>query len=137
MWEYLFSEILNLSSLELQTQVGIVAQFNQVSRSSTEQKLLDRGFSKEQVAYTLNQEKFNQVNSCGITFTKPVDVPCPHFGTYLTLYHSFKKGAMPFQGPVTDQPAHIIETFDLLDQLYHEAEVKAREQAKKEAKRGK
>lgn len=80
-------------------------------------------------------EKFNQVKSCGVTFTKLVDLPCPHFGTYLTLYNAYKRGTLPFEGSFADQPAQIIDVYTLLDQLYHEAEVKAREDAKRKQNR--
>lgn len=41
----------------------------------------------------------------------------PSFGYYMTLYRSFVNGILPFEGAATDQPASIMEIFNLIATL--------------------
>lgn len=44
----------------------------------------------------------------------------PSFSYYMQLYNSYKLGMLPFEGPVTDQPAAIAECFMLIERLSNE-----------------
>lgn len=48
---------------------------------------------------------------------------------------NYKKGTMPFPGSVVEQPAKIIEIFDVLTQLEQESEEKMRKKLEKEQKK--
>lgn len=58
----------------------------------------------------------------------------PAFNYAMTLYDQYdRNGILPFEGVHSDQPAQVLEVFDLLQSLKLEQEEKAR----REANRGK
>jgi hypothetical protein len=126
---------MQVSSLTESEYIAIVANYNRISRSETENKLRERGFDEARIKYALVNEKFSPIVSGGITFTEAIDLPCANFGTYLMLQSAYKNGHLPFPGAVMDQPAAIVEVINLLDALEIEAQVKAQAERKKEAKK--
>ena len=39
----------------------------------------------------------------------------PEVKTYIQYYYYFKKGFLPFKGTIMDQPAILLQVFDILD----------------------
>jgi hypothetical protein len=76
-----------------------------------------------------NQQKYS-LKTLNVTFTDTPKLKYPLFGYVSTLYLNYKKGTLPYQGSLSEQPAKVIEIFNTLDQLAQEAQV--REQKKKE-----
>jgi hypothetical protein len=59
----------------------------------------------------------------------------PYFSYVLNLYSQYKKGSLPFPGSVSEQPAKIIEIFNVLEQLELEQQEKQRKAVEKEQKK--
>ena len=58
----------------------------------------------------------------------------PSFNFIYTLYDAWSShNALPFGGNFSEQPNKIIDYFNILDMLKHEAEKKAHAQAKRES----
>jgi hypothetical protein len=62
----------------------------------------------------------------------------PIFGFIITLFNQYNKfGSLPFKGRLTDQPAKIIEIFDLLSQLDSEAQLKHKQDLERQQNKNK
>jgi len=125
---------MDYSSLTTFEYIAIIANYNQIGKSDSEQKLIDRGFSPQQIAVALKDKSFNHIKSLNVTFTEEKNWNLSEFGFYLSLHQAYQNGIAPFSGSASEQPAKIIEVFNVLDSLYAEAEQKARKQAIKENK---
>jgi hypothetical protein len=94
-----------------------------------------RGYTPEQLAaaQTSLGQKFNSVESCNLRFTKPfAHLKYDLLSYVLVLFENYEKGCLPFPGSASEQPAQIMEIFNILRQLKHEVQVKAQhEQAKR------
>lgn len=60
----------------------------------------------------------------------------PYFDYVISLYDAYQNnGVMPFNGAHADQPAKIIEIFNILNSLMSERETRIREEQAREAQR--
>jgi hypothetical protein len=121
---------MDISVLSVEDYVRIVANYNYLSsdENKTSNELNSRGYSEHQLALAADQiaERFSSVTSCGLRFTKPFGHLKYDFLNYvLILYENYERGALPFPGTASEQPAQIMEIFSSLRQLKHEAEMKA------------
>jgi len=61
--------------------------------------------------------------------------PCayshPHFNLLITLYGQYKNGVMPDSGPLIDQPAWMIESFQVFQEI--ESDIKEEQDRKMKA----
>jgi len=147
LWEYIYQKVWQISTLSTFDLVCIKANFNYIAYDQfrCEQKI-------EEYAVRSTYEKakvlVESANGCGVIHDKvkwEVDgvgyKSCfctykhPEFNRYLFLYNNYSKGIMPFEGPVTRQPAFIIDVFTILDNLKHEKEDDDRKKEEKENKR--
>lgn len=55
---------------------------------------------------------------------------------YLSANESFQKGVMPFGGSLFDQPAKIIEAFNVIESIKRDTQLKAQEAERAKQKRG-
>ena len=83
----------------------------------------------DKVKYQINNIGYK---SCFCTYRHP------YFNTYLFLYKNYEKGLLPFEGNILDQPAYIIEVFNLIEtlKLEKEAEDMAKQEKELERKNG-
>ncbi len=120
-----------LSSLSDYEFVCLVAHYNDLSdgeKNKVSSDVVSRGYSEAALAEAQKQKtkKFNPVVSCGLKFSKPFDhLRFETIGYVLTLFENYTKGALPFPGNVSEQPAQIMEIFSVLGQLMREREQKA------------
>lgn len=111
-----------------------------IYKDEIDPKLLARGYSEDQLKQMMESRKGSgpsEVISCNLHLTGRLDRwKYFHFNYVMTLFNSYdKSGVMPFPGTLSEQPAKIIEIFDLLEQLKHEHnEMIRREQAREQAK---
>ena len=71
------------------------------------------------------------VESCGLKFTESFShLKHEYFYYLLQLHGMYKMGNLPFEGPVTDQPAQIMDFFSLIDMLHYEREKREAEKYK-------
>lgn len=65
----------------------------------------------------------------------------PNFGTLVLMHEAYEKGILPFEGPLVDQPAKIIDIFNILNSFnlerQQELQKKNEEVAKRQAPKGK
>lgn len=95
-------------------------------------------------------EDFENRNGCGLKITKYVrhkldddrlgfhSCVCDHlhdnFNHILFLQSQFEKGMLPFDGSLSDQPAQIIEIFNLIERLKLKEQRKQQKAAEEAAK---
>jgi hypothetical protein len=108
-----------LSDWEYATLVG---HYNGLSEKK--QSLKQRGYSDALLKHLKNQKSI-LTESLNLRF-KSDGIMYPYFNYVITLYFAYKNnGILPFQGSMVDQPAKIIEIFNVIDALVDEAQQKA------------
>ena len=118
--------------------VSLVGNYNNLGQDDEEQALRDRGFSEQQIKYTLKDKPGSSFKSLNVVFHTKNNLKYPYFSYALTLYNQYKRGCLPYPGSVSEQPAKIMEIFSVFEQLELEQEEKARKQIEREnKKRGK
>lgn len=137
LWEYIYYRIFEISTLSDWDYVCIVGNYNNAGHVDEEQKLRDRGYSEQQVKYAMKGKGASSFKSLDVVFHIDNKLKYPYFGYIYTLYNQYKQGVLPFPGSMSEQPAKIIEIFDVLQQLELEQEEKTRKKLEKESKRGK
>jgi len=112
---------MDLSTLAIPDYVNIVGQYNNIRLGNTvSPELLERGYNEKQLAILKTQMKgsVKEAQSLNIKFTRPLEeFTYPLFGYIMTLYRKYTDGVLPFQGPLADQPAQIIEVFNTLESV--------------------
>lgn len=132
LWEYVYYRIVDLSSLSDYEYVSIVSNYNNVDQTDEEQALKDRGYSENQIKHVLKNKQGSSFKSLNVVFHNSKKINYPYFTYIITLFNQYKLGVLPFNGCLVDQPAKIIEIFDLLYQLQFEHEDKTRKKLEKE-----
>lgn len=120
---------MRISTLSLEEYVSLVAAFHSLNEKEPD-------FSRHkpaQIEKMRKFEKFNPVKTLNMTFTKAFrNFPCEGFDYLTTLFGQYDRhGVLPFAGSLSEQPAKIIEVFNVLKALSFEA------QAKEQKKTGK
>lgn len=115
----------------------LIGNYQNISGDDREQKLRERGYSEGQIKVALadNPAESKTVTSLNVRFNTNQAIKYPYFSYVFTLYLRYRDGILPYEGPLTDQPAKIIDMFNILEQLQHETEVKQRKEAEKENKK--
>lgn len=117
----------------------LVAKYNSLyTKQTIDPKIFEKGYSEQQIKFMRTQigDQFNI--SCDMKFTKPYEEypEYGHFNFVMNAYHCFSQsGVLPFDGPLSKQPAQIMEIFDTLLQLNNEREEDARRKAEAERKK--
>lgn len=100
----------------------IIGHYNGLSENKKDLKV--RGYSDDMLKHIKKQKK-TLVESLGVKF-KEDGIVYPYFNYVVTLYFAYKNsGILPFPGSLVDQPAKIVEIFNLLDALSDEAQRRA------------
>lgn len=138
MWEYIYYRIHEISSLTDSEYVALVGNYNNIDQNDEEQALRDRGYSEARIKHILKDSTGTSFKSLNVIFHAKNNLKHPFFSYFINLFMSFQKGILPFEGALVDQPAKIIEVFDVLQQLRYESEEAMRKTLEKEnKKRGK
>lgn len=58
----------------------------------------------------------------------------PNMSEILFLFENYKRGVLPYNGTLTEQPAQLMEIFQLIENLHFEREQKTQEAAQSKAK---
>lgn len=95
----------------------------------------DRGYSEQQIKHALKGKQGNSFKSLNVVFHGANNLKYDYFTYVLNLYNQYKRGCLPFSGPVSQQPAKIIEIFNVLEQLELEQQDKQRTALEKEQKK--
>lgn len=138
LWEYIYYKIFEISSLTDYEYAQIVGQFNQVNGSGDfEKKLKDRGYTDAAIAeYKKRNNNSMIINSLNLKFTTSDKMEYNLFDYTYTLFDAYeRKGLTPFNGPVSEQPAKIMEIFSVYRALENEYEKRAMEEHRREQKK--
>lgn len=78
-----------------------------------------------------------EIISLDVHFKRGIDdMSVEYFGYAITLFDLYHKhGILPYKGSASEQPAKIIEIFQVLESLKNEREIKLHEEQQKEASR--
>lgn len=128
----MYYRIFDLSTLSDFEYVSIVGNYNNLDENDEEQVLRDRGFSEDQIRYTLKDKQGTSFKSLNVVFHEKNKLKYPYFSYIITLFNQYKNGTLPFTGSLVEQPAKIIEIFDVLYQLQYEQEENSRKKHEKE-----
>lgn len=121
-----------MSSLTDYDYICIVGNYNNLGQDDEEQALRDRGYSEDRIRYTLKDKQGNSFKSLNVSFHVKNKLKYPYFSYVITLFNQYKNGVLPFNGCVSEQPAKIIEIFEVLQQLEYEHQEKTRKKLEKE-----
>jgi len=135
----LASTIFQVSSLSNDEFIQLVGHYNRlIYKDTVDPKLMSRGYTQEQIDLMMKSKRstINELISCDLHFTGGLtQYEHPYLSYFLTLYERYKQGVLPFPGSTSEQPAKIIEIFNVLDQLdFEKQEKQAREQEAKTKK---
>jgi hypothetical protein len=114
------NKIFEISSLDNVDFINICAQFVSLLRGEKDNlgELRARGYTEKQLASMQKTKVVSDVTIQNIRFTRPLtDFKYSKMGYVLTLLDQYEKGNMPFPGSVSEQPAQIMEIFNLLQGL--------------------
>lgn len=136
LWEYLYFRIMEISTLSDVEYVQIVANYNNIDQDDEEQILRDRGYDDAQIKIALGDKKYTSFKSLDVVFHEKSTYKYPRFSMVISAFMAYKKGMLPYNGSYLEQPAKIIDIFNVLNQLELEAQEKAQKAAQKKAKRG-
>lgn len=120
-------EIDSISSLSTSEFILLVGHFNHAAADKPEidPKLEGRGYSPEVLA-SVNKEvraKFTPVVSLGLRFTRPLsDYKFSQFSYAMLLHENYERGLLPFEGPVSEQPAQVMDVLRTIQSLRFEQE---------------
>lgn len=111
------------SSLKTSEYINLVAHYwgilNDVK--DEEKVLLDRGFPQAYIDSIFTKKQSKKFEIAGLRFTKPlVKFNYPYLGYVLMLFENYQKGNLPNSGPVSQQPAQIMEIFSTIQLLRYE-----------------
>lgn len=127
---------MDISSLDSIEFAKIVATYNNIGEEgTTEQDLIDRGYTPEQLSELRKAKKKQNVSikSCGLIFTRDLsEFSCEKFNYYFLLFQNYERSNLPFQGTITEQPAQIIEIFNTFKMLKAEQEEKWRKKLERQ-----
>ena len=136
----LFHIIMELSSLSFYDMVRIIAQYNTLysgKATLNDVDLKQRGYTDSMIAVMREKsvQVFTPVDTCGIRIKSDFSkVQYPHFHYLMNLFQMYEKGCLPFPGTVSEQPAQIIEMFNIVQLLElerHNRRAKEQQQGKK------
>lgn len=143
MWEYVVRQILDISQLQMGDYINLVANYKQMFDNKpeelSERKLRERGYTEKQIQSFL--ENINNSNSktdiLSLRFKRPLsNFKYINMDYVLLLFENYEKGILPFEGPLGDQPAQIIEVFKIMEHIKNKELLKYQEEALNKSKRG-
>ena len=123
---------MNISRLSTVEYINIVGEYNfQIHGSSIDPAIYERGYTPAQLEMVKKTIIPKEIKSCNLLITSPLEeFSFKGFDYIFGLYSQYKKGILPFPGPLTEQPARIIEIFNLFEQLEHEYQRKVEKDRK-------
>lgn len=119
---------MEISTLNNQEYVTLVGHYNQVGDKILENQLIARNYTPEGIKKVMSKMKsapISTIRSLNVEFNTSKIMTFEGFGYYYGLYRAYSEnGVLPFEGCLADQPAKIIEIFDVFEQLKLEVEKK-------------
>jgi hypothetical protein len=118
----------------------LIGHYNKVTLDKKiDPRLLSRGYTQEALEQMkLKMAKLpSEIISLDLHFKRGIeDISIEYFGYVVTLFDLYHRhGVMPYPGSFSEQPAKIVEIFQVLDALRSEREQKLHEEQQREASR--
>lgn len=151
MWNWVYTNIYNISSISIADVALIKASWYALTDEKFQcRKMFEKLSQRSDAEIVIRLEK--QKRGCGVYTDSPKIVIDDEFGFHtclcepslhhpninelLFLFENFKRGLLPYNGSITDQPAQIIEMFQLIENLHFEREqaIQKKTQSEAEAK---
>lgn len=106
--------------------MSLVASFH--AQEDAEIDYSKKGYTKEQIEamQSASSKQKRSVETLGFIFTKPLThFKLDNFDYLASLFNNYDKyGNLPFQGPITENPAKVIEIFNIIKALLSEKQSK-------------
>ena len=117
--------------------MSLIANFNFLASGSKDKRkeLKQRGFTEQQIEASLPTGEGKEI-SLNIVFKNGFEsFKCDEISYLLETHSAFEKSMLPFAGSFSEQPAKVIEVFQLISALKQERDDRARkEQERKQRK---
>lgn len=132
---------MEISSLSEWDYINIVGQYHRANGKATiDPALKDRGYTEAQLkaleSKLKNEKRGRVIKTLNLEISEDLSAfDYPMFNFIITTHRALEKGLLPFQGSYAEQPAQIIEIFNLIDQLNFEAQEKQAREFKAEQER--
>jgi hypothetical protein len=133
-------KILEISSLSEYDFINLCANYLAILRNEqdNESELIARGYTKQQLAAVKKPlKRHHAVNIFNLKFTKPLtDFRYSLLNYVCVLFENYEKGNLPYEGTISEQPAQIIEIFQVIKSIrYEHQKAVEKEQLKKQSSR--
>lgn len=131
LWDLVAGFVLEISSLTTVEYVCLVAHYNHVlsgSKSEIDPEIARRGYTPAQLAALSKAKRSNtDLASCGLRFKRHLsNFNFPLMPFLSIAFHNYERGVLPFPGSLSDQPAKIIEMFNVVGAIRSEFEDRIR-----------
>lgn len=131
--------IMDISSLGDGEYVLLAGHYNKLRRrDQIDPRLLEKGYSEEAIRQLQKRvgTSTDFIVSANLRLQGNLArFEYPYFNFVMALFDKYNRfGVLPYPGSMADQPAKILEIFDLLAQLQYEAEEEARKEHERKAK---
>lgn len=131
---------MDISTLSTVEYIQLVGHYNKLRhKEQIDPRLLAKGYSEEAIRQLQKQvgSSSDYIVSLNLRIHGNLArFEYPEFGFVMTLYDKYSShGIIPYPGAHADQPAKIIEIFDVLSQLQAEMEEAVRKEQERKAKK--
>ena len=133
-WEYITYKIYEISSVTDYEYIAYIANWHKGEQGDLiDPRLLQRGFTEEQLQQLIDKAQADsmgrEITSLNLKIRGNLRrFQLDEFDYVITLYHIYNNtGQLPYPGSISEQPAKIIEIFNILEQL--DLERRQRDQA--------
>lgn len=132
-----------ISTFNIQDYVQLLGHYTKLKSGPTiDPRLLDRYANDPKRLDLIKQQMEKKTpkrhKALNVIFKKPIEnFNYDQFAYVYTLYIQYQKGVNPFQGPLADQPAQIMEIFNTLSALEHEEQQRIMRENKNNEQRNK
>lgn len=126
-WDYVARKIFDISGISEYDWVYLSANYYSLLTGEQDQdaNLKARGYSPEQIKFAKQKKQAVSTTVGPLRFTRPtIEFKYPNISYVLTLFQNYEKGLLPFPGSVSEQPAQIMEVFNLLRNIRNDYQQK-------------
>ena len=132
---------MEVSGLSHWDYVNLVGHYHKLSEGELiSPEVYEKGYTEAQIKHLEQRAKeqrgFNRIKSLDLLFQGSLqEYEYSQFNYVMTIYNQYKIGMLPFEGPLADQPAQIIDIMSVISQLQFEAEKRQRDEYERQQKR--
>lgn len=136
----MFLKISEISTFSTSDTVLLIGHYNSLFKDTgVDPRIFERGYTEAQIKAMRKQmgNKNDGIVSAGFRIKGDLKrFEHPYFSYLITGFNQYQRnGVLPFVGGLSDQPAIIIEAYQVLDQLDFERKEKLRVEAEREARK--